>query len=92
MPRTRATKTRLAVASARPSARPAGRGPGQPTLSERGDPARLMPIKVPPELYEGVQAAARRAGLSISQWARAAFERSLAVSATRTRRARQNGR
>lgn len=85
MPRTRATH-------AKPSARPSGRGPGQPPLSERGEPARAMPLKVPPELYDEIKVAARRAGISMSQWARAAFRRSLAVSAARGRRMRQNGR
>jgi len=51
-----------------------------------------MPLKVPVELYDEVKVAARRAGISISQWARAALRRSVAVSAARGRRSRQNGR
>ena len=89
-PRTRATRATRAT-PARPS-RATGRGPGQPPLSELGGPARAMPIKVPVELYDEVKVAARRAGISISQWARAALRRSVAVAAARGRRSRQNGR
>ena len=80
--RTRAT-------NAKSSARPSGRGPGQPPLSERGDPARAMTLKLPPELYDEVERAAARAGLSVSKWARRAFRRAIGTSGARGRR--QNG-
>ncbi len=58
------------------------RGPWQPPLGD--GPARLMSLKVAPELYDQVKAAAVRAELSVSKWARAAFQRLL------TARPRQN--
>jgi len=48
-----------------------------------------MTLKLPPELYDEVERAAARAGLSVSKWARRAFRRAIGTSGARGRR--QNG-